>query len=172
MASLMENLIDVLYQENAEYETLLKLSMKKTGVIIQADLEKLAQITEEEQSVVSRLNRLESKREEVLADVANVLNKDVKTLKLAELIQMLAARPQEQKKLADCHDKLSDTLAQMARVNEQNRELLSTSLEMIDFDINVLQAMKAAPETANYNRGAYSAGEVMGAETHRFDAKQ
>ena len=34
MASLMENLIDVLYKEVTEYETLLGLSMKKTPIIV------------------------------------------------------------------------------------------------------------------------------------------
>lgn len=172
MASLMENLIDVLYQENSEYETLVELSMKKTAVIIQGDLEKLAKITDEEQDVVSRLNRLELRRQEVTADIANVLNKDVNTLKLSELIQILAARPAEQKKLADCHDKLMDTVAQMVRANNQNRELLQNSLEMIEFDINMLQALKTAPETANYNKGAYNSGAVMGNDTRSFDAKQ
>lgn len=168
----MENLIDVLYQENSEYEALVELSMKKTAVIIKGDLEALAKITDEEQDVISRLNRLESKRQEVTADVANVLNKDVNTLKLSELIKILAARPAEQKKLADCHDKLMDTVAQMVRVNNQNKELLQNSLEMIEFDINMLQALKTAPETANYNRGAYNAGAVIGNDTRSFDAKQ
>ena len=35
MASLVENLIDLLEQENSEYEKLLELSMKKTPVIIE-----------------------------------------------------------------------------------------------------------------------------------------
>ena len=32
--------------------------------------------------------------------------------------------------------------------------------------------MKSAPETANYNRGAYNTGAQMGVETSAFDAKQ
>ena len=43
--------------------------------------------------------------------------------------------------------------------------------EAVEFDMNMLQSMKAAPETANYNRGAYSAGTHMGVDG-RFDAKQ
>ena len=38
MASLMEVLIDVLEQENQEYEKLLSLSMRKTSVIVSEDL--------------------------------------------------------------------------------------------------------------------------------------
>lgn len=172
MASLMENLVDVLEKESIEYEILLGLSMKKTSVIVAGDLEKLQQITDEEQLVVSRINHLEQKREEVVKDIANVINADAKKVKLADFVKMLEQRPAEQAKLASAHDKLRNVAGQMRRVNEQNRELLQNAMEMVEFDMNVLQAMKAAPETANYNKGAYSSGSVMGMERNGFDAKQ
>lgn len=171
MASLIENLITILEQESSEYEQLLGLSMKKTPVIVAGDLQALQQITDEEQIVVGRINHLDSKRSEVIKDIANVMNKDVETLKLVNLIQMLESRPQESKRLAAVHDKLREVVTNMQRVNEQNRELIAHSLELIEFDMNLLQAMKAAPETANYNRGAYSAGDVMGTDRGGFDAK-
>ena len=167
----MEELISVLQQENEEYKNLLELSLRKTPVIVGANLEALAKITDDEQVVVSRLTRLDKRREECMKDIATVINKDVKTLKLADLIAMLASRPQEQKKLAKIHDELSDTVAQMKRTNEQNKMLIESSLEMVQFDLNVLQAMKAAPETANYTRNAYNAGDVMGQERSGFDSK-
>ena len=172
MASLMENLIEVLDLESQEYENLLGLSMKKTPVIVAGDLDNLATITDEEQNVISRINRLEQKRQEVFTDIANVINKDVKTLMLADLIDMLAGRPQEQQKLARVHDKLRTRVHDVKRINEQNRELIQNALEMVEFDMNMLQAMKAAPETANYNRGAFNTGDSMGAEHSGFDAKQ
>lgn len=171
MASLIENLISVLEQESSEYEELLGLSMKKTPVIIEGDLQKLQQITDEEQNVVSRINHLESKRTEVLKDIANVMNKDVTTLKLVNLIQMLESRPQESNRLAQVHDKLRTVVENMQRVNGQNKELITHSLEMVEFDMNLLQAMKTAPETANYNKGAYSAGDAIGLDRGGFDAK-
>ena len=172
MASLMENLIEVLNSESQEYENLLGLSTRKTPVIISGNLEELAKITDEEQDVVSRINRLETKRQEVFADIANVINKDVKTLLLTDLIQILSQRPQEQQKLAKVHDRLRTVVHAVKRVNEQNRELIQNSLEMVEFDLNMLQSMKAAPETANYNRGAYNTGTSMGVEAGGFDAKQ
>ena len=69
------------------------------------------------------------------------------------------------------HDRLKNVTGSMQRVNEQNKELIAHSLEMIDFDLNLLQAMKAAPETANYDRGAHNAGGLMGSDRGRFDAK-
>jgi len=167
----MEELISVLQQENDEYKKLLELSLRKTPVIVGANLEALAKITDDEQVVVGRLTRLDKRRDECMKDIATVINKDVKTLKLADLIAMLASRPQEQKKLAKIHDELSDTVAQMKRTNEQNKMLIESSLEMVQFDLNVLQAVKAAPETANYTRNAYNAGDVMGQERSGFDSK-
>ena len=172
MASLMENLIQVLEQESEEYEGLLSLSQKKTPIIVSSDLEKLQKITDDEQVIVSRINQLEKKRTEVVADIANVLNRDVDTLKLVNLIEMLAARPVEQAKLAEAHDSLQKSVYGLKRVNEQNRELLTNALEMIEFEMNLLQASKAAPETANYNKGAYNAGDTLGVYNGGFDAKQ
>ena len=38
--------------------------------------------------------------------------------------------------------------------------------------MNLLQSMKAAPETANYTRNAYNSGAQMGVTSGNFDAKQ
>ena len=172
MASLMEDLISILEQEDSLYEDLLKLSMSKTPVLISGDLEALSRITEDEQEIVNKVNALDKKREEGMKDIANVLGKDVKTLKLTDLIDVPRSRPAEQNRLAAIYDKLSDTIGQMKRTNEQNKELIESSLEMVQFDMNVLQAYKAAPETANYSRNALNSGAYMGNMKGGFDAKQ
>ncbi len=172
MASLMEVLIDVLEKESQEYERLSTLSMRKTPVIVSEDLEELARITDEEQIIVSRINHLDNQRIEAINDIANVLNKDVNNLKIVDLIKMLAARPEEQEKLAAVFDKLQENVRNVKRTNEQNRELLQEALELVQFNMNVLQSMNKAPETANYNRGAFNTGDMIGASHKTFDAKQ
>lgn len=171
MASLMENLIAVLDEECTEYEGLLEISQRKTPVIVSGNLENLQKITDEEQEMVIRINALERRRKEATEDIAMVLNKDVTVITLTNLIDMLAERPVEQAKLTVLHDRLGKTVRELKRVNEQNGSLLKDALEMVEFEINMLQASKAAPETANYNKGAYSAGSTMGV-SHGFDAKQ
>ena len=172
MASLMENLIQVLGQECMEYEGLLTLSRQKTQIIASANLEELQKITDDEQEVVDRLNRLEKKRVEVTVDIANVLNRDVESLKLSNLVEMMSTRPEEQAKLAEAHQKLKTTVGELRRINEQNKELLESAVEMVEFEMNLLQAAKAAPETANYTRNAYNSGTQMGVTNGSFDAKQ
>ena len=172
MASLMENLIVTLGDLCEEYENLLGLSSKKKPVIISGNLEELSKITDEEQIVVGRINHLDRKRQEVVSDIANVVNRDVEDLKLENMIQMLEPRPTEQQKLAAVYDRLKDVVHREKQMNEQNRELILNALEMIQFDINMFQAMKAAPQTANYNKGAYSTGSGIGVGRSEFDAKQ
>lgn len=168
----MENLITVLDSICEEYENLLELSTKKKPAIISGDLEELSKITDEEQIVASRISNLDNKRREVIQDIANVVNRDVEDLILTNIIQMLEPRPAEQQKLAKVHDRLKSAVHKVRQINEQNRELILNALEMIEFDINMFQALKTAPETANYNKGAYSAGSVIGVQRSGFDAKQ
>ena len=172
MASLMEVLIDVLEQENQEYEKLLSLSMRKTSVIVSEDLAELTKITDEEQVIVSRINHLDNQRYEAVSDIADVLNKDVAKLKIVDLIKMLEKRPEEQARLSRVFDSLRNNVRSVKRVNEQNRELIENALELVQFNMNVLQSMNKAPETANYNRGAYNTGDVIGMSNKAFDAKQ
>ena len=172
MASLMETLIEVLEKENLEYKNLLELSIKKTPAIVSDDVKALAQITDEEQIIVSRINHLDNQRNEAVNDIANVLNKDVTKLKIVDLIDMLAARPQEQAKLASVFDDLRRNVRAVKRINEQNRELIENALELVQLNMQVLQSMNKAPETANYNRGACNTGDMIGTVNKAFDAKQ
>ena len=172
MASLMEELIDTLQRERQLYEQLQTLSASKTPIIVKGDLKELSRITGEEQSIVSKLATLGKKRSTAMKDIANVLNKDADHLKLTDLVQMLDKRPQEQKTLAEERDKLKAVADNVKRINGQNAELLNSSLEMVEFEMNILQTSARAPETANYTKTAGTSGDVIGSNQGSFDAKQ
>lgn len=175
MASLMETLIDTLNKEVELFDQLLALSMRKTPAIVASNLETLQEITDEEQNVVSKIAKLEKSRDENMSDIASVLNKDVKTMNLKSLIEMMGNRPKEQRQLAEVHDKLKDLTVQLQRANQQNEDLINNALEMVRFDLNLLQTYNSAPETANYNKGAYNVGNNIYSgygSSGGFDAKQ
>ncbi len=172
MASLMETLVDVLDKEGTMYEKLLGLSSRKTAVIVKGDLKALAEITDEEQCIISDIQNLEKQRVVAMKDIANVLNMDVNSLKLTDLIQVLEKRPADQKKLAVQRDRLVLVADNVRRVNGQNQELLKSSIEMVQFEMNIIQAAKTAPQTANYSRAADTTGECLGYTSGGFDAKQ
>lgn len=171
MASLMENLVAILNKEEEEYQKLIKLSTEKTPIIIKGDLNALSEVTEKEQQVVAGIQKLEKLREQTMKDIANVTNRSDENLKLTDLIEMMASRKDEQNALRSVHDRLKITLGNMVKINEQNRELLNNSLEMVDFEINLVQSLRRAPETGDYNRNAYNTGSIMGSGTKTFDSK-
>ena len=171
MASLIEELIDTLNKENDEYGRLLELSKRKSAVIVSRDIPALEKITDDEQDVMTTIGKLDAKREQVTRDIADVINKDVESLKLSVLIDLLSKQPDEQRRLSLVHDKLKVTVESVRTINESNRQLIEQSLEMVDFDLNMIKSMRQAPETNNYGRSAMSVGETLGS-VRGFDAKQ
>ena len=168
----MENLIDVLDSENAQYERLVTLAESKTSVIVAGDIENLGKIMEEEQEIVGRIQGMEKNRNKFLADIANVVNRDVESLKLIDLIQMLDKMPDQQEKLEGIQKRLRATIDRLREVNDRNQMLLAERLDMVDFNLNMIRAMKSAPQTANYSRDAYTNGQSLGIFHGGFDAKQ
>jgi flagellar biosynthesis/type III secretory pathway chaperone len=172
VASLVETLVDVLDKEGSLYEKLLGLSGRKTTIIIKGDLKALAEITDEEQCIISDIQAAEKERVTAMTDIANVLNMDVNSLKLTDLIKVLEKRPADQKNLALQRDRLVAVAGNVRRVNGQNQELLRSSIEMVQFEMNILQQAGSAPETANYDKTAGTMGSLIGTNSGRFDARQ
>lgn len=170
MASLMDNLLDVLNQEESQYRDLINLSNEKKDVLIHADIERLQQITEAEQNITDDLHNLETKRRSIVSDMAVVLRRDEGELTVEKMIDILDKQPEEQKKLAEVRKRLRDTLDEMIRVNTQNQILIKQAMEMVEFDLTLFRSMRQAPETANYGRDAESTGDLLGRSG--FDAKQ
>ena len=171
MAGLIDELVNVMSQENDIYKDLIPIVSEKTRVIIKNDLTALQEITDKEQRVVERINSLERKREEVIKNIGVVLNRDPKTLGMKNLIKIMAKQPAEQRRLAEIHDELSSTLKTLVTINDRNKLLIQQSLEMIEFDLNILQSSRMSPSGNNYTRNA---GEdaMQGTGTRMFDAKQ
>lgn len=170
MASLMEELLDVLGEEEKQYEELIELADVKKDAVIKADIEELGRITVREQDAASVLLNLTNKRTRVLGDMATVLGKDPSEMTIAKMIGYLEKQPEEQSRLREKQERLLEVGTKMRTLNQQNEALLKQALEMVEFDLTLLRSMKQAPETANYNKNAYNTGQLLGSSG--FDAKQ
>ena len=170
MASLMDDLKDVLQQENRQYQELIALSEEKCQVLVRGDVNRLEQITALEQQQTDVLHQYEMKRKSILKDMAEVLGKDPETFTVDAMIRALASQPEEQSRLIQLRDQLRITLHKMAEINTQNQALIKQALEMVEFDLTLFRSLRQAPETANYNKSAYNTGDLLG--SGGFDAKQ
>lgn len=170
MASLVEDLLDVLSQETTEYNKLYEFAQSKRKAIVDRDLDFLERVTGEEQICSNNLKNLENKRLRLLKDMSVVLGQDDQLLSVTQVIEMLQTQPKEQQDLASARDELVKSATRMQFLNQQIQALLRQSLEMVEFDLTLYKSLKQAPETANYDRNASNTGDLLG--DGGFDAKQ
>ena len=159
MPSLIEEFITTLEDEQQHYEELLILSTEKATVIRDSDAELLQQITAAETAILGKNQRLENKREAIVKNIGVVLNYDPAELtitKIAEIIENQA----EHDALIAVRDKLRDTLEELKQKNELNRGLIQSSLDYIEFSVNMLRGETADP---------YDSFSELGAPKAKFD---
>ena len=142
MASLMEDLFTALSGEKEIYEKLIPVSEKKTEILTRGDLKELEEVTREEQALVEKATAIGKKREEVIANIGVVLNRDASTLDLTTLATLLEKQPGERKKIAQLHDELKVIMRRLVDINEKNKNLIENSLEMIEFNMNFIQSTR------------------------------
>lgn len=170
MASLMEDLLEVLNEEQEQYEQLIELAQRKTDALVASEIVTIQEIAEEEQAVVEVIGRCEKRCDEVIKDMGIVLGRDTQSLTVSELIDMLEKQPKEQAQLREVYRELGQTAKRMKACNDKNRMLVEQALELVEFDLTLFRSLRMAPETANYSKDATSASQPKGAG--RFDQKQ
>ena len=170
MASLVEELRNILVAEENIYRDLLTYGEQKRQILIDADVPALEKLTSIEQEASDKLLSYSNKQIEVLADIATVMGSNEEQMTVTRLIGYLAGQPDVQKQLQEARDRLLDTAKQVQSLNRQNEALLKQAIELTEFDLTLFRSLRQAPETANYNRNAYNTGTLLGSSG--FDAKQ
>lgn len=170
MASIIEELISTLEQEKGIYEALIPIAEEKTKVIINNDLEALQSITDKEQDVVGRIAVLERKRAEVIVNIGTVINRNPGSLNIKTLVRVLDKQPEEQRRLSELHESLTQILKRLMDINGQNKYLIEQSLEMIEFNMNFIQSSQQALG-GGYTKNASDAAAAA-PQAGVFDKKQ
>ncbi len=155
MASLIENLITGLNEEYAVYEQLLQVSMEKTSAIVSNNLDRLRDTTDKEQLLVDTVTGLESSRRQTMANIATVLNKKNEELKISDIVEFLKGQPEFHDPLLEINEKLAKLAKKLREVNSHNQNLIKESLSMIEYNINLVQNLNRAPETAEYSKDMF-----------------
>ena len=166
----MDDLTKVLESETVKYKELLDLSESLREALIESDVHSVERLTANQEEVSNEIQSLEHRRARIMNDIAVVLNKDPKSLKVSDLEMSLASQPALQAQLSSVRSDLRDTMDSLKQVNRVNQTLLRQSMELLEFDLNLFRSMRQAPETANYNKSAVNTGDLLG--SRGFDAKQ
>ncbi len=170
MASLVEDLVTVLNEEEQLYRRFIEYGEKKRQILIDSDVPALEQLTSLEQTTSDELLSLSNRQIQILKDIATVIGKTGEKLTVTKLIGYLGSQPDIQTKLQEARDGLLDAAGQVQELNRTNEALLKQAMELTEFNITLFRSMRQAPETANYDKNAYNTGTLLGSSG--FDAKQ
>lgn len=166
MAGLMEQLIDVLSTQLANYDVLLALSESKKDAIISNEAEGLQKITSEENTLVGRVQKLDKSRISIMREIGVVLNIADKNYTLTHLSELIKGQA-EYDTLIELITGTKERLDKLKLLNNQNKTLLENSLEYIDYSVNVMRSSVDAGKRF-YNTSGDEIGPVGGF----FDARQ
>ncbi len=155
-------LIKILNKEISIYEGVLKLANEKTDVIVKGKVSELEGITRLEQSSILKLSKLEEEREALVEQMAAEFKVEPSELTLKSLMKQL---PKEQsKELESCYEALPKIFNDLRDANVLNSKLIRSSLDYIDFSINVLTN---SGSTGNYG----ISGQPDDSKKNFFDLK-
>jgi len=133
---LVDQLIDILKSEATLYDSILKVSRKKTGIIIDGKISELESITKLEQAIVMQVGKLEDARENLVEKLSAQLNLDSSRITISDISKLL--QREQANRLNTCQFALEKVLEELKSANELNSKLIKNSLEYIDFSINLL----------------------------------
>lgn len=169
MASLIEELTQIIEETTGCYKELLIVANNKKDVIIQGDVPGLQTLTDYEQSLAGRLLRYEKKREEIIRDVCTVTNKKYHEMTVSYLVHLLEKQPKEQQALQAAGEELVHLVKQVKEVNDLNKLLIEQSLDFVNYSVNVIKSSMDAPQGNSYEK---KGNRYESSGNNFFDAKQ
>ncbi len=164
MSQLSEQLARILEREQVIYEEVLDLAEKKKRIIIDGKLKELEDITRRETEIVGILIKLENLRSQTSEQLA--AEKGIRELvSMRDLLPLLD--PKDQLYISALQAQLKGTIASLQNVNELNGKLLKQSLELVDFNLNLISTIGSV--SSGYTAEASEKGQPI--RSGLFDAK-
>ena len=145
LAGLINELLDTLKSQTKSYDELLVLSREKRRVIIENDVDMLGKITQAENSIIGQTQKTESRRLEIMGDIATVLGQNVDDLTLNRLCELIEGQD-EHGELLTLGKNLKSILDELKEENDRNTVLIQSSLDYIDFTVNLVRQSATASE--------------------------
>lgn len=170
MAGIIYELIEVLDEQKECYEGLSTLANYKQTAVVNKNLEFIEEIVTTEEQFIGRLRVLDRKREVLMKDISIVTGMNYKDITVTAIINKIGEENEAAKKLIVLRDGIKEELDRLKRQSELNKELISHSLELVDFMINAIGSTKGYAHVGNYNKP----GEEIELQRQQslFDKKQ
>ena len=170
MAGIIYELAQVLEQEKECYEGIGTLVAYTETAVVNKNIEFLQEVVKTEEEFIGRLSLLEKKRDSLMKDIAIVTGMKYQSLTVAAIIEKIGKDTEIGQKLTKLREEIRTQLDEIKAKSELNKQLLTDSLELVDFTVNAIRSTKEYSHVGNYNRS----GEDMTIQRQQsiFDQKQ
>lgn len=150
MATLIGDLTDNLNKQIDLYNDLLAIEIEKKNFIVVNDLDTLATMNTVENTIISKINRLDKKRLETVRDMCDVLSLDIKTFTLSNLCDALKMQ-EDKDAVLEIREKLNALMEELKKANNANKVLIEASLDYINFSLNAIKSIQEPMQTGYEN---------------------
>ena len=146
-AGTVAELLAVLEAQRATYAHLLELAGERHAALRAADVERMTELAQAEEPLLSRVRRLESARLQLVRPWATELGLDPETVTVTTLAGHLPS--QDAAALVSARETLLETVSALDDANQQNAELLGACLESVGESVrHLLQQVQVDPRYA------------------------
>lgn len=152
MAGIVYDLIDVLDEQKECYEGLNTLAKYKQEAVVNKDLKLLEEVVSTEEQFIGRLTSLDKKREVLMKDISFVTGMKYVDITVTKVIEKIGEQNDASQKLIILRDEIKIQLETLKKQSEVNKQLLSHSLELVDFMINAVGSTKGYRHVGNYGK--------------------
>ena len=127
----------ILKEELNILHSLKEITYEKTDIIIANEVEKLEEITKQEEDLINRIALKEKEREELLYSWG--LKKDT------SISEIIGKTPEGKEELNTIKEELLNLLKDIQSRNLVNNELIQENLEWLDFNMNLIYNIQTPP---------------------------
>lgn len=171
MAGIVYELIEVLEEEKECYEGLMTLADYTEHAIINKNIEFLQEVIKTEENFMGRLSYLAKKREEAMRDIGLVLGMKQQEVTVTVIIEKLGKETEVGIRLSVLRGEIKEQVVALKKKSLLNKQLLTDSLELVDFMVNAIGSTKGYAHVGNYS-GAEKDGMNIERQQSLFDQRQ
>ena len=143
MGQAWEELIGVLHEIAGLYLEMKVLAEKKRDALINVRVDVVNSTIVKEEALIKKINTLETKRQELVEQIAkdgNWMDEKIKLLDLVERAPEEFSLP-----IKEVSQNLADIIMKIAMLNNINNNLLKQAMHIIEYNINILSRAQATP---------------------------
>ncbi len=133
--SLWQNLTEVFIKLTDAYESAIALGKRKHAALVNIDMKELSRILDEEQLLISKIQRLENRRGKILSQMAQSDPRVTPETRMEEFIASAPTRAIEEQ-LRTLHRQLSANVEETIRLRDNNQILAQGALDAVNFHLN------------------------------------